>query len=845
MAQDAQSGARSDATAKNAGGPGQNTTDEDAFNDDRTVISPAPSLANQSLAGGKYQIIEELGRGGMSVVYSANDNSLGRRVAVKVLLADYAQAAGPEAVKRFQQEARSVAKLSHPHIISIYEYGVLEDGSPYIVMDYVVGISLADEMEKHGLMDEARVYEILKQSAEALRHSHSQGVVHRDIKPSNLLLTRGDEGEDYVRVVDFGIAKMQDQDPSGKLTRTGQIFGSPLYMSPEQCEGLTADARSDIYSLGCVAYELITGRPPHMGKNAVETMHRKMTSDPTPFAVGEDHYRKEKKKESKTGKTNQFRLALQAIILKMLAGRPDDRQQTADQLLSEIKALKGLVPEKTAPLQPSPKDGDNAGEKTKKVVNEPAGPRATPVKKIVAGLAFVSALGAAVVFFLDHQKYHGQAVSPSPEASATKSAPSPPQNLAGSKVDAQTQSPSQLLVSAGEKANVGGDTAAPEEKENGAETNSSSRSPELSQWKTLEGAGQTAFMDGNLDEAGKQIELALVQADLIKDEEQHAARNVSLRDTIDLDRVRHSASSNNQARARYEALVQEAAQSRMAMDKSLLSALDLQLTALQDQDNLFQGDVNKVLSSALEQAKKETFEEHFGDAEQLYLNAVRLLSKGHGNDPLLATACHNLANVYALETKWEKAIRYADMSVGASQSDAQKELNLAQAYYLQGWAAEELKQDPMSSYNKALDFNTQLGARGDIGRLRVWRKQAQYCRKKKMYDEAAQFAKSGVELAEKLHFKDRREARRLEQLAYFYFVLGRLDDAIRTAREGLRLEDLYLPRQDLRVVEELGPLAQYYLEAKQKDMARHINDRRAAISDRLHKVDNIFHATSL
>jgi serine/threonine protein kinase len=209
-------------------------------------LNETVSLAHKTLAGGKYQVNEELGRGGMSVVYSATDLTLGRLVAVKVLLTEYAQTVGPEAAMRFQQEARSVAKLSHPHIISIYEYGLLEDGAPFIVMDYIVGASLSDEMEAHGLMSEDRVLEIVKQSAEALRHSHAQGVVHRDIKPSNLLLTKGDDGEDYVRVVDFGIAKMQTQDSTGKLTRTGQVFGSPLYMSPEQCEGLVADARSDI-----------------------------------------------------------------------------------------------------------------------------------------------------------------------------------------------------------------------------------------------------------------------------------------------------------------------------------------------------------------------------------------------------------------------------------------------------------------------------------------------------------------------------------------------------------------------------------------------------------------------
>ena len=338
------SGTGADSNQSNAGALADNTVD----------------TLRTSLAGGKYQIIEELGRGGMSVVYAAIDNSLGRKVAVKVLLAEYAATAGKEALSRFQQEARAVAKLSHAHIVSIHEYGLLEEGSPFIVMDYINGLSLADLVAEKGLMAPERVFEILKQSAEALRHSHGQNVIHRDIKPSNIILTRGDGGEDFVAVVDFGIAKMQDVDNSGKLTRTGQVFGSPLYMSPEQCEGQIADTCSDIYSLGCVAYELITGRAPHAGKNAIETMHRKMTSEPVPYMVQAVTAGKGKLKKDPDNLV--FKHALQNIIIKMLARDPGQRQQSAAQLLAELEQIRPLLrADEKSPVHPSLKAPPPAG----------------------------------------------------------------------------------------------------------------------------------------------------------------------------------------------------------------------------------------------------------------------------------------------------------------------------------------------------------------------------------------------------------------------------------------------------------------------------------------------------
>lgn len=207
---------------------------------------------------GQYQIVSELGRGGMAVVYKAYQPALQRYVAVKVLPPQLGM--DPDFVKRFQHEAVAAARLKHPHIVTIHDVGVA-DGVNYIVMEFIEGEPLSTIIRQGGAMQPERVARIVDQVASALDYAHQQGFVHRDIKPSNIMLGAGD----HVTLTDFGIAKAMS---GTRLTQTGTLIGTPEYMSPEQVRGLPVDHRADIYSLGIVAYEMLSGQVPFSGDTA-------------------------------------------------------------------------------------------------------------------------------------------------------------------------------------------------------------------------------------------------------------------------------------------------------------------------------------------------------------------------------------------------------------------------------------------------------------------------------------------------------------------------------------------------------------------------------------------------
>jgi len=226
--------------------------------------------------GGKYKLVDILGEGGMSVVYRGVDAN-NEMVAVKILTAKLAS--DVQAVKRMEREAKSVSSVQHGNIIAVREFGTTADGLPYLVMDYVDGKSLTQIMRQEKLSP-LRTIHILLQLCSALEQAHSKSVIHRDLKPSNVMIETKD-GSDLAKLVDFGIAKIltgPDQDLT-KLTMTGDIFGSPAYMSPEQCQGSALDARSDIYSLGCLMHEMFVGRTPFSGENAVALIHQHVHQD--------------------------------------------------------------------------------------------------------------------------------------------------------------------------------------------------------------------------------------------------------------------------------------------------------------------------------------------------------------------------------------------------------------------------------------------------------------------------------------------------------------------------------------------------------------------------------------
>lgn len=245
------------------------------------------ALADETLIGTRladtYELLAVLGKGGMGVVYKARDLLRDRLVAVKMLHPHLTS--DQQGVKRFQHEVRACRALEHPNVVQVHDSGITEDGRPYLVMTYIDGRSLGEVLEKEHSLEPERAILIFSQVCDALAHAHHKGVVHRDLKPNNIMLVASEASKDVVKIVDFGIAKLvaPDGTDTQTLTRTGETFGSPWYMSPEQCLAQRLDSRSDIYALGCVMYHALTGKPPLVGESAFETMTFHVSKKPRPF----------------------------------------------------------------------------------------------------------------------------------------------------------------------------------------------------------------------------------------------------------------------------------------------------------------------------------------------------------------------------------------------------------------------------------------------------------------------------------------------------------------------------------------------------------------------------------
>ncbi|MBX9686077.1 MAG: serine/threonine protein kinase [Candidatus Obscuribacterales bacterium] len=261
------------------------------------------------LINDRFKIIELVGKGGMGSVYLAEDLSKkGTYVAIKMLHAQLSE--DKISVKRFQQEASAASDLNHPNLIRQYDYGMIDEKQPFLVMEYLQGDSLSEIIREQGPINPLRCLKIFSQVMDGLNYAHDKGVLHRDIKPSNILLMKRDGEDDLVKVLDFGLAKLMPW--SGKesqhLTKTGEVFGSPIYMSPEQCMGKKLEQTSDIYSLGITLFEALTGKPPFKGQNVVQTASKHISDPPPTF-------------ESVASDLN-LPLNLQTVIFKALEKEP-------------------------------------------------------------------------------------------------------------------------------------------------------------------------------------------------------------------------------------------------------------------------------------------------------------------------------------------------------------------------------------------------------------------------------------------------------------------------------------------------------------------------------------------
>jgi serine/threonine protein kinase len=276
--------------------------------------------------GGRYQVISRIGGGGMGLVYRVNQIFLKKEFALKTIAKSQFT---ESAVRRFQQEARTTFSLDHPSIISVYDFGVLGDSTPFLVMELLQGETLGDCLKRSGSLTVEQAIPVFVQICFGLAYAHEAGIVHRDIKPNNIMLLNGLPlgAEGSVKILDFGIAKLTSHEGGEiqALTRTGEVFGSPLYMSPEQCTGIKVDHRADVYSLGCVFFEALTGSPPFIGENALSTMLKHQSEQPPTL------------REVSMG--SKFPQALEDIVATMLDKSPDRRYQNLGVLAHDLGAL--------------------------------------------------------------------------------------------------------------------------------------------------------------------------------------------------------------------------------------------------------------------------------------------------------------------------------------------------------------------------------------------------------------------------------------------------------------------------------------------------------------------------
>jgi len=270
---------------------------------------------------GRYEITGELGRGAMGVVYKALDPTIGRTVALKTMRLDVHGLDAQEMVRRFQNEARAAGVLNHPNIVTIYDAGE-RDGIFYIAMEFIEGTTLHEVLAEKRVLATDEVLQLTRQICRGLDYAHSNGIVHRDIKPANIMIT----GNGTVKIMDFGIAKS-----GGQVTNTGQVLGTPNYMAPEQVKGRQLDGRSDLFSLGVILYEMLTGEKPFVGQNVTTIIYKIVNENPiTPRDLDVTVHP-----------------GLSAIVTKALAKAPDDRYQTGADLVRDLENYKLAGPVRT------------------------------------------------------------------------------------------------------------------------------------------------------------------------------------------------------------------------------------------------------------------------------------------------------------------------------------------------------------------------------------------------------------------------------------------------------------------------------------------------------------------
>lgn len=337
----------------------------------------------------RYELGEIIGFGGMSEVHLARDLRLHRDVAVKVLRADLAR--DPSFYLRFRREAQNAAALNHPAIVAVYDTGEAQTPSgplPYIVMEYVDGVTLRDIIHTDGAMPPRRALEVIADACQALNFSHQHGIIHRDVKPANIMISN----TGAVKVMDFGIARAI-ADGGVSVTQTAAVIGTAQYLSPEQARGEPVDARSDVYSLGCVLYEILTGEPPFVGDSPVAVAYQHVREDPVPPS------------QKRAGISPE----LDAVVLKALAKNPENRYQSAAEMRADlVRVHSGEPPEAPKVLTADERSvmmaartGGRGGDGATQVYRRRGGGRSGSISRWLVAAAFLAILTVVVALVIN------------------------------------------------------------------------------------------------------------------------------------------------------------------------------------------------------------------------------------------------------------------------------------------------------------------------------------------------------------------------------------------------------------------------------------------------------------
>jgi len=385
----------------------------------------------------RYKVLRKLGEGGMGSVYLAEHVVIEKKFALKVLAPELARR--PDLVARFLQEARSASRIGHENVIDISDFGQSPDGLVFIAMEFLDGKDLGEIVRGQGAMDWGQVRDIVLQICRALRAAHDKGIVHRDMKPENIFLVQREGQPHFVKILDFGIAKVMGLDPNGpRLTRTGMIFGTPEYMAPEQAEGKDTDHRADIYAVGCILYHLITGQTPFIAESFMTMLTKHLMEDPVPPSTRRPDL--------------IISPEMDALVLKALEKDRDHRWQSMAELLEAVAACPGpeSAPKRPikgqtiamggadAPVAIRPARSKSAAPETKKLSRravdtavssaevEPAPSPASGKKTVVLIVAGVAlGIGVAAWLALTPRTKTSQPPAPAPLVTVQSAPPSP------------------------------------------------------------------------------------------------------------------------------------------------------------------------------------------------------------------------------------------------------------------------------------------------------------------------------------------------------------------------------------------------------------------------------------